>query len=208
MWAAFEKRDGRYVTARALFARASRANPGDALVWLQWGQFERRVEGPDAARTRFQSGAKRVARATSARAFLYQAWADLEASVGDVDAARAVYERAIECHPGSPELWLARGAFEAELARARTNATEATATPSVDARACFARAAALSAGTALARSVRDARRACTATSTSRTRERGREARAARREASSTGPTKTRGGSAWRSGDESATRDRV
>lgn len=159
MWAAFEKRDGRYVTARALFARASRANPGDALVWLQWGQFERRVEGPDAARTRFQSGAKRVARATSARAFLYQAWADLEASVGDVDAARAVYERAIECHPGSPELWLARGAFEAELARARTNATEATATPSVDARACFARAAALSAGTAFARSVRDARRA-------------------------------------------------
>ena len=159
MWAAFEKRDGRYVTARALFARASRANPGDALVWLQWGQFERRVEGPDAARMRFQSGAKRVARATSARAFLYQAWADLEASVGDVDAARAVYERAIECHPGSPELWLARGAFEAELARARTNATDATATPSVDARACFARAAALAAGTAFARSVRDARRA-------------------------------------------------
>ena len=215
LWAAFEKRDGRYVTARDLFARASRANPGDALVWLQWGQFERRVEGPDAARTRFQSGAKRVARATSARAFLYQAWADLEAHVGDTDAARAVYERATACHPGSPELWLARGAFEAELAaepaadpaasregpsrdeegerrdrpredlledledledrflgeggegreqtdakaKARTNETDdASTTPSVDARACFARAAALAAGTAFARSVRDARR--------------------------------------------------
>ena len=118
MWAAFEKRDGRYVTARALFARASRANPGDALVWLQWGQFERRVEGPDAARTRFQSGAKRLGRASSARAFLYQSWADFEASVGDVYEARAV-SREHKCHPGS-ELWLARGAFEAELARART----------------------------------------------------------------------------------------
>ena len=221
LWAAFEKRDGRYVTARDLFARASRANPGDALVWLQWGQFERRVEGPDAARTRFQSGARRVTRATSARAFLYQAWADLETNVGDTEAARAVYERACSNHPGSPELWLARGAFEAELAAelgadgpsrdgpsrdgdgdddrssredlehledredrpkgfldealealeafeptdakakartTRTNETDAFATRSVDARACFARAAALAAGTAFARSVRDARR--------------------------------------------------
>ena len=228
LWAAFEKRDGRYVTARDLFARASRANPGDALVWLQWGQFERRVEGPDAARTRFQSGARRVVRATSARAFLYQAWADLETNVGDTEAARAVYERACSNHPGSPELWLARGAFEAELAaaelaadgpsrdgpsrdgdgddddrsffsreafealedredredpkgfldealealealeptdakakaaKARTNETDAKpATRSVDAHACFARAAALAAGTAFARSVRDARR--------------------------------------------------
>ena len=228
LWAAFEKRDGRYVTARDLFARASRANPGDALVWLQWGQFERRVEGPDAARTRFQSGARRVTRPTSARAFLYQAWADLETNVGDTEAARAVYERACSNHPGSPELWLARGAFEAELAaaelgadgpsrdgpsrdgdgddddrsffsreafealedredredpkgfldealealealeptdakakaaKARTNETDAKpATRSVDAHACFARAAALAAGTAFARSVRDARR--------------------------------------------------
>ena len=229
LWAAFEKRDGRYVTARELFARASRANPGDALVWLQWGQFERRVEGPDAARTRFQSGARRVTRPTSARAFLYQAWADLETNVGDTEAARAVYERACSNHPGSPELWLARGAFEAELAaaelgadgpspsrdgpsrdgdgddddrsffsreafealedredrpkgfldealdealealeptdakakarKARTNETDdAFATRSVDAHACFARAAALAAGTAFARSVRDARR--------------------------------------------------
>ena len=122
LWAAFEKRDGRYVTARELFARASRANPGDALVWLQWGQFERRVEGPDAARTRFQSGARRVTRPTSARAFLYQAWADLETNVGDTEAARAVYERACSNHPGSPELWLARGAFEAELAAAELGA--------------------------------------------------------------------------------------
>ena len=54
-------------------------------------------------------------------------------------------------------------AFEPTDAKAkarttRTNETDAFATRSVDARACFARAAALAAGTAFARSVRDARR--------------------------------------------------
>ena len=189
LWAAFEKRCGRLVTARFLFARASVANPADALVWLQWGQFENRAEGPDAARARFAAGVARVKRATKARAFLYQAWADLETNVGDCEAARAVYEAATAAHPASPELWLAFGAFAAdaergahgkaggeerppsgeagvENARSASLSTMSLLSSARDsrrerqtARACFARAATLAAGTAFARAVRDVRRA-------------------------------------------------
>ena len=175
LWAAFEKRCGRLVTARFLFARASVANPADALVWLQWGQFENRAEGPDAARARFAAGVARVKRATKARAFLYQAWADLETNVGDRKAARAVYEAATAAHPASPELWLAFGAFAADGERAARGddgggegeagdasdakaPTTSTTAPKVTASACFARATALAAGTAFARAVRDVRR--------------------------------------------------
>ena len=175
LWAAFEKRRGRLGVARVLFARASVANPADALVWLQWGQFENRAEGPEAARARFAAGVARVKRATKARAFLYQAWADLETNVGDRKAARAVYEAATAAHPASPELWLAFGAFAADGERAARGddgggegeagdasdakaPTTSTTAPKVTASACFARATALAAGTAFARAVRDVRR--------------------------------------------------
>ena len=156
LWAAFEKRDGRNTTARALFARASAANPADALVWLQWGQFERRVEGIETARARFKTGVARVSRPTKSRAFLYQAWADLEVAAFDLKAARDVYERATAAHPASPELFLAFGAF---LEDHREALAEDETTTTSKASFCFARAAELAAGTAFFRTVRDVRRA-------------------------------------------------
>ena len=164
LWAAFEKRDGRNTTARALFARASAANPSDALVWLQWGQFERRVEGIETARARFEAGVKRVGRPTKSRAFLYQAWADLEVAAFDVKAARDVYERAVKAHPASPELFLAFGAFledhrEALADDDETRDATTSQTTETTSKACFARAAELAAGTAFFRTVRDVRRA-------------------------------------------------
>ena len=150
LWAAFEKRCGKISTARSLFSRASVADPSDALVWLQWGQFERRTEGIDAARIRFAAGARRCDK-TKARAFLYQAWADAELAVGGVDAvyeASQVYEKALLAHQNSPELWLSFGVFQSNVNRDSTIATHA-----------FAKAAELAQGTVFSETVFDVWRA-------------------------------------------------
>jgi hypothetical protein len=72
LWALLEKRAGQNTVARALFARAAAADPSDAATWLQWGQFERRVSGPDLARARFSLGLRKSS-PTAYQQFLYQA---------------------------------------------------------------------------------------------------------------------------------------
>ena len=116
-----EKRAAKNTTARALFARASVADPSDAATWLQWGQFERRVSGPDAARVRFAQGLEKSS-PTPYQQHLYQAWATMEAAEGRAEEARDLFQRGVLAYPRAAPLWLEFGLFEAGLGAPRIDA--------------------------------------------------------------------------------------
>ena len=42
----------------ALFAAAVNEDRSDATAWMQWGQWEKRVQGPEIARDMFRNGLK------------------------------------------------------------------------------------------------------------------------------------------------------
>ena len=121
LWALMEKRAAKNTTARALFARASVADPSDAATWLQWGQFERRVSGPDAARVRFAQGLEKSS-PTPYQQHLYQAWATMEAAEGRAEEARDLFQRGVLAYPRAAPLWLEFGLFEAGLGAPRIDA--------------------------------------------------------------------------------------
>ena len=76
LWALLEKRAGTEDATRALFAAAVKEDRSDATAWMQWGQWEKRVQGPEIARDMFRNGLK--SGTTRLSGFLYQAWALLE----------------------------------------------------------------------------------------------------------------------------------
>jgi len=126
LWATLEKRAGKTSVARALFQRAADADPTDASTWTQWGQFERRASGMDAARATFAAGARRAkpGRGARSRAFLYHAWAAAELSAGEGSRtlARDALERGVAAHPNHAPLWIELGELklaEGEDAEAR-----------------------------------------------------------------------------------------
>ena len=127
LWATLEKRAGKTSVARALFQRAADADPTDASTWTQWGQFERRASGMDAARATFAAGARRAkpGRGARSRAFLYHAWAAAElqsAGEGSRTLARDALERGVAAHPNHAPLWIELGELklaEGEDAEAR-----------------------------------------------------------------------------------------
>ena len=113
LWALLEKRDGAETVARTLFQRATDVDPTDGATWLQWGQFERRVSGAAAARSRFELGLAKCDSSDPYAAYLYQAWATMEAAEGDDAMAADLFADGTAAHPRAATLWLERGLFEA-----------------------------------------------------------------------------------------------
>ena len=81
---AARKRAGTEDATRALFAAAVKEDRSDATAWMQWGQWEKRMQGPEIARDMFRNGLK--SGTTRLSGFLYQAWALLEQESGNDDA--------------------------------------------------------------------------------------------------------------------------
>jgi len=111
LWALLEKRAGTEDATRALFAAAVKEDRSDATAWMQWGQWEKRVQGPEIARDMFRNGLK--GGTTRLSGFLYQAWALLEQECGNDDVARELFSDGCKACSNFAELWHGYAAFEA-----------------------------------------------------------------------------------------------
>ena len=111
LWALLEKRAGTEDATRALFAAAVKEDRSDATAWMQWGQWEKRVQGPEIARDMFRNGLK--SGTTRLSGFLYQAWALLEQESGNDDVARELFTDGCKACSNFAELWHGYAAFEA-----------------------------------------------------------------------------------------------
>jgi hypothetical protein len=78
---------------------------------MQWGQWEKRVQGPTIARDMFRNGLK--SGTTRLSGFLYQAWALLEQESGNDDVARELFTDGCKACSNFAELWHGYAAFEA-----------------------------------------------------------------------------------------------
>ena len=111
LWALLEKRAGTEDATRALFAAAVKEDRSDATAWMQWGQWEKRVQGPEIARDMFKNGLE--SGTTRLSGFLYQCWALLEQECGNDDVARELFCKGCKTCGNFAELWHGYAAFEA-----------------------------------------------------------------------------------------------
>ena len=93
-----------------MFIAATNEDRTDAATWLQWGQWEKRVNSINAARKVFSDGVKFGVH--NGQYFVYQALATLEAEAGRADAARELFKQGCSAHPRSASLWLQWALFE------------------------------------------------------------------------------------------------
>jgi predicted Zn-dependent protease len=110
LWALLEKRAGGEETTRKLFIAATKEDRADAATWLQWGQWEKRVNSVDAARKVFHDGIRHGV--NNGQYFLYQALATLEAETNNQESARELFKQGCSAHPRSASLWLQWALFE------------------------------------------------------------------------------------------------
>ena len=110
LWALLEKRAGTEDATRALFEAAVNEDRSDSTAWMQWGQWEKRMQGPEIARKMFINGLKE---GSANAGFLYQAWALLEQECSNDDVARKLFSDGCRACSNFAELWHGYAAFEA-----------------------------------------------------------------------------------------------
>ena len=110
LWALLEKRAGGEEVTRKLFIAATAEDRTDAATWLQWGQWEKRVNSVGAARKVFKDGIRYGV--NNGQYFIYQALATLEAETNNHESARELFKQGCSAHPRSASLWLQWALFE------------------------------------------------------------------------------------------------
>jgi len=111
MRALFEKKHGSATATRSCFEQSAELHSADPMLWLQWGQFERRQEeGAARARALFKRG---ITFARQPSPYLWQALAALEVSEGNLADATEAFEAATSQCDYAP-LWMDYAVFVAQ----------------------------------------------------------------------------------------------
>ncbi len=103
-----EKEAGNVEEARALFRKATEADPRNAPSWQAWALMEKEAGNVAEARRLF----RKETEVNPVHVPLWQAWALMEKEAGNVEVARALFRKATEVNPTDASLWQAWALME------------------------------------------------------------------------------------------------